>query len=92
MKLKKFKAYTDSLLPHEVILLNRVKQFQDQGREDIFNTIYHNVCSGEPPKEYNSKIDKRKYSHLMKQAKMRLYQRFYFLIWNISQLALPDYL
>ncbi|WP_375334218.1 hypothetical protein [Flagellimonas sp. C4] len=72
MKLKKFKAYTDSLLPHEVILLNSVKQFQDQDRENIFNTVYHNVCSGKPPKEYNPRIDKRKYSHLMNWMESKL--------------------
>lgn len=72
MKLKKFRTYVASLLPHEVLLLNRVKQFQDDDRTHIFNTLYHNVRHGEPLKEYDPSIDKRKYSHLMNWMQSKL--------------------
>ncbi|MDF0708842.1 hypothetical protein [Flagellimonas okinawensis] len=72
MKLKKFQVYTDSLLPHEVILLNGVKQFQDSERDEIFDLIHYNVCSGKPPKEFDENIDKRKYSHLMNWMESKL--------------------
>ncbi|MBL7473715.1 tetratricopeptide repeat protein [Robertkochia sediminum] len=65
MKLKKFIAYTDTLLPHEVSLLNGRKQFRDKDRLDIFETVYHNIHSGGFQRDYSTTINKRKYSHLM---------------------------
>jgi len=72
MKLKKFQNFADSLLPHEVLLLDSIKQFQDQERADIFDMLYHNVISGKPLKNYDENIDKRKYSHLMNWMQTRL--------------------
>ncbi|WP_318345184.1 hypothetical protein [Flagellimonas baculiformis] len=72
MKLKKFQTYAESLLPHEVILLNSVKQFQDEERAQIFEILFHNVCGTERAREYDPKIDKRKYSHLMNWMQSRL--------------------
>ncbi|GLU45582.1 hypothetical protein [Allomuricauda sp. NBRC 101325] len=72
MKLKKFQTYADSLLPHEIILLNSIKQFQDEERAGIFETLYQNVCSKDLQLDYDPKIDKRKYSHLMNWMQSRL--------------------
>lgn len=72
MKLKKFTDFSDSLLPHEVLLISGSAQFQDIDRESIFETIKHNALSKEGKKQFNSSIDKRKYSHLMKWVQSRL--------------------
>ena len=72
MKLKKFVAYTDTLLPHEVSLLNQKKQFRDEDRLNIFETVYHNIHSGGFTREYDTTINKRKYSHLMQWMQTNL--------------------
>lgn len=72
MKLKKFIEYTESLLPHEVSLLNGIRQFRDDDRLNIFETVYHNIHSGGFTKEYDTSINKRKYSHLMQWMQSNL--------------------
>ncbi|RDY60799.1 hypothetical protein [Flagellimonas nanhaiensis] len=73
MKLKKFISYSNSVLPHEILLLNGIKQFQDVDREAIFDTLHHNILNKEEDKSFDANIDKRKYSHLMNwmQAKLK---------------------
>jgi tetratricopeptide (TPR) repeat protein len=72
LKLKKFIGFSDSLLPHEVLLLESSAHFQDTDRVSIFNTIKDNTLSKETKKQFDSSIDKRKYSHLMKWIEARL--------------------
>ncbi|WP_437397894.1 hypothetical protein [Flagellimonas lutimaris] len=72
MKLNKFQTFAESLLPHEVILLDNVKQFQDRERADIFDVLYHKVCNKDGKRCFDPKIDKRKYSHLMHWMQSRL--------------------
>ncbi|WP_224484812.1 hypothetical protein [Robertkochia aurantiaca] len=72
MKLKKFIEYSESLLPHEVRLLERLSQFRDRDREHIFQTVYHNSLSQHAKKEYSANINKRKYSHLMQWMQGKL--------------------
>ncbi len=72
MKLKKFTEFTDSLLPHEVMLLDCSAQFQDLDRSSIFEIIKYNVLSKDKKKEFEPDVDKRKYSHLMSWMQARL--------------------
>jgi len=75
MKLKKFIKYTQSLLPHEIELLNQLNQFQDEDRIDIFERIYNNTLNLNENKDFDEGINKRKYSHLMNwmQSKLNSY-------------------
>lgn len=72
MKLKKFVAFTETLLPHEVSLLNQIKQFRDEDRLHIFETVYHNTHAGGFKKDFDTTINKRKYSHLMQWMQTNL--------------------
>ena len=72
MKLKKFVTYSNALLPHEIILLNRIKQFQDDDRLSIFETLHHNIINKQKPGQFDTQIDKRKYSHLMTWMQTKL--------------------
>ncbi len=72
MKLKKFTEFTDALLPHEALLLERSAQFQDVDRSAIFKTVKYNALSKDKKKEFDPGIDKRKYSHLMNWMQARL--------------------
>lgn len=72
MKLKKFTEFTNALLPHEALLLERSAQFQDSDRTEIFKTVKFNALSKDKKNNFNLAIDKRKYSHLMHWMQARL--------------------
>lgn len=72
MKLKKFSKFVDSLLPHEVQLLECCAQFQDVDRIEIFETVRHNVLNQDQKKAFSLTCDKRKYSHMMNWMQGRL--------------------
>ena len=72
MKLKKFTEFSDSLLPHEALLLENSVQFQDSDRDAIFEVVKHNALSKHTNRAFDHGIDKRKYSHLMKWMQARL--------------------
>lgn len=72
MKLKKFTEFSDSLLPHEALLLENSVQFQDSDRDAIFEVVKHNALSKHTKRAFDHGIDKRKYSHLMKWMQARL--------------------
>ena len=63
-KLQKFTDFTQSLLPHEVVYLQHIQQFQDDVRRQILDKIgqYTHHWPEEDP--FDTDIDKRKYSHL----------------------------
>ena len=75
MKLKKFINYADSLLPHEVALLDQLNQFQDDDRIHIFKRLQINTLKPAEKDKFDERIDKRKYSHLMNwmQSKLNFY-------------------
>ncbi|WP_228850464.1 tetratricopeptide repeat protein [Aegicerativicinus sediminis] len=72
MKLKKFTSYVTTLLPHEVMLLERIKQFQDDDRRIIFYRLKNNILHPDDLLEFDESIDKRKYSHLMNWMQSKL--------------------
>lgn len=63
-KLQKFTDFTLTLLPHEVSYLLSIQQFQDEDRLNILKRIAHNIDQGNRFIDYDTKINKRKYSNL----------------------------
>jgi hypothetical protein len=63
-KLKKFKEFTQWLLPHEASYLLSVQQFQDQDKIHILQKVKHNAFNPDNYQDYDISIDKRKYSSL----------------------------
>ena len=63
-KLQKFTDFTNTLLPHEVKYLLSVQQFHDDDRLNILKRIAHNIEQENNTLNYDTKINKRKYSNL----------------------------
>ncbi|MDX2283497.1 MAG: hypothetical protein NW241_05015 [Bacteroidia bacterium] len=63
-RLKEFSSYAAQLLPHEVLYLLAVQQFQDPDNQAILERILHNASSRHAPLPFDPQIDKRKYSRL----------------------------
>lgn len=71
-RLSNFTQFANSLLPHEVIYLQRVQQFKDAQNIEILELIYHNTHYPEQTFPYKTSIDKRKYSNLKAWITKRL--------------------
>ena len=65
-KLKKFNEFSHSLLPHEADYLESKARFSDPEKREIFSRLLTNARSREPSLNYDTKINKRKYSYIMK--------------------------
>lgn len=63
-KLQKFTDFTLTLLPHEVSYLLSIQQFQDEDRLNILKRIAHNIEQGNQFIDYDTSLNKRKYSNL----------------------------
>lgn len=64
LKLKKFTEFAKEILPHEASYLIRVNNFQDEDNRKILERIVYNANHANEPKDYDTSIDKRKYSNL----------------------------
>ncbi len=72
MKLSKFSNFVNLLYPHELKYLISVERFENKDINQILDRIVFNVDNPDKTKEFFSKIDKRKYSYLMKWIKQKL--------------------
>jgi len=71
-KLKKFKAYANSLLPYETSYLLLKQKMEDSTRLSILEIVAHNSENFSQLKSYDYSIDKRTYSHLLKWMQKEL--------------------
>ncbi|RMG62073.1 MAG: hypothetical protein D6722_18830 [Bacteroidetes bacterium] len=71
-KLQKFESFVQTLLPHEVGYLLQVQQFQDADNLDILRRIHHNCHPLNQAVDFDTELDKRKYSNLKKWILTRL--------------------
>ncbi|MEP2507720.1 MAG: hypothetical protein ABJH72_00095, partial [Reichenbachiella sp.] len=72
VKLKKFTAFASDVLPHEADYLMNIQQFDDEQKLSILSKIKinaHNRGSKEP---FNTFIDKRKYSGMIRWVQDKL--------------------
>ncbi len=72
VKLKKFTAFASEILPHEADYLMSIQQFEDKEKLDILTRIKANAHDQQTKTPYNSAIDKRKYSAIMKWIQRNL--------------------
>jgi hypothetical protein len=63
-KLKKFTEFSKTILPHEANYLKRIIQFTDGEKLQIINLLISNALSKLEFKEYDTTINKRKYSYI----------------------------
>ena len=75
--LKKFTAFTKSLLPNETAYLCTIQQFHDEERLAILERVNLNVQSTGKFIPYDTKIDKRKYHPSKVPTKNRITQEYY---------------
>jgi len=73
-KLALFTSFANALYPHEIEILNRHNNLEDQENIAILARIYHNNKYPEQKKSYDPDIDKRKYSNLKKWIEQKLSQ------------------
>nr|WP_321412052.1 hypothetical protein [uncultured Carboxylicivirga sp.] len=71
MMLDKFITFADSLYPHEIEMLQSVQQFQDEDRQAIFQIMLKRHDNG-AHQAFDTSIDKRKYSAMMKWMQGKL--------------------
>ena len=72
VKLKKFSAFSQEILPHEADYLMSIHQFEDLQKLDILQRIQANAHDQRQNVPFNQAIDKRKYSSLMQWAQKKL--------------------
>lgn len=65
-KLKKYKAFTNSLLPHEAKYILNAHRFQDSEKIQILEQLVKNVNDLSSNLDLDYTIDKRKYSYVQK--------------------------
>lgn len=70
-KLKIFQDFVASLLPHELIYLHGIHQFQDAENIDILQRMYRWVVEGQK-QPFDDSIDKRKYSAIIQWVNHKL--------------------
>lgn len=63
-KLKKFTAFSKSILPNEAKYLESRYQFTDSEKRDIIGLTIANALSQNKPEEFDYTFDKRKYSYI----------------------------
>lgn len=71
-KLKKFTEFTQSILPLEVEFIKKYNNFQDSDNKYIIDTIIHNSAYPEDNRKFDTSVDKRKYSKVMKWIDKKL--------------------
>ncbi len=71
-KLQKFTAFANTLLPHETVYLLSVQQLEDPQKLEILQRIDYNCRHIDQFTPFDTKIDKRKYSHLKNWIVRRL--------------------
>jgi len=71
-KLKKFDDFTQSLFPHEIKYLLSVQNFNSLENIDILEKIASNLKTTEKYKEFDTSIDKRRYSNIKKWIEEKL--------------------
>ena len=63
-KLKKFTAFSKSILPNEAKYLEERYQFTDTEKRSIISLVITNALSQNKRKDFDDTIDKRKYSYI----------------------------
>ncbi len=71
-KLARFKAFAEGLFPHEVYFLESIENFQIRENKDILEVMRYNLEHRSKPRDFDSSIDKRKYSNLKKWMEEKL--------------------
>jgi len=71
-KLKKFTEFSQTILPHEANYLQSVVQFTDGEKLQIINLLISNALSKLEFKDFDTKINKRKYSYIKDWVEKKL--------------------
>lgn len=71
-KLKKFNSFAASLLPHEIRYLLSIQRFQDEEKQVILQKVSDNVLASNDDHNYDTSVDKRKYSYIQRWIKNEL--------------------
>jgi len=73
-QLKKFTEFAEKILPHEASYLLSIENFEDPEKKAILRRIAQNSNNFNSPTEYDTSIDKRKYSNLKNWINNKLYE------------------
>ncbi len=73
-KLKKITEYCEQLLPHEIIYLNSHFKSEDEDRKQILNHIRDSLYKDQINFEFDTSIDKRKYSKFLSWMQSELHK------------------
>ncbi len=71
-KLKKFTEFSKTILPHEAKYLQTVYQFKGNEKREISNLIIKNALSKNSFTDFDTSIDKRKYSYIKDWTQRKL--------------------
>ena len=71
-KLKKFTEFSKTILPHEANYLQSVIQFTDEEKLQIINLLITNALSKIEFKDFDTSINKRKYSYIKDWVEKKL--------------------
>lgn len=71
-KLRKFSEFAESLLPHEVIYLLKIQQFDDPDNLNILKQTYQFVNKEADESSFSTHVDKRKYSRMLRWMQRKL--------------------
>ena len=71
-KLKVFEDFSKALLPHEAKYLQSLGNFQEEEKQEIFQTLIHNSIQPENELPFNTDFDKRKYHYIKTWAEKKL--------------------
>ena len=71
-KLKVFEDFSKALLPHEARYLQSLGNFQEEEKQEIFQTLIHNSLEPEDELVFNSNFDKRKYHYIKTWSEKKL--------------------
>lgn len=72
VKLKKFTEFSKTILPHEANYLKSVIQFTDDEKLDIIHLLISNALSKNSFEDFNTSINKRKYSYIKDWVEKKL--------------------
>ena len=72
VKLNRFNDFAFRIFPHETLYLDGYFHFEDEHKRQIFNALIHNAREHKSKREYDAKIDKRKYSYIISRVQSRL--------------------
>ena len=71
-KLKKFTEFSKTILPNEAKYLESIYQFTDLEKQRIIRFVIPNALSQKKPVDFNTEINKRKYSYIKDWIKRKL--------------------